>query len=114
MVTSSYLNGLIIEVLNQQVFFKKMHVHNSTLAGGVAIGAIADLQIRPFAALVVGSLAGIISVLGYQYVTPFFKQRLYLHDTCGIHNLHGMPGVLSGIAGVIVARVTTLDGYNGK
>jgi len=29
----------------------------------------------------------------------------YLQDTCGVHNLHGLPGVFSGIASVIAASV---------
>ena len=30
---------------------------------------------------------------------------LYLQDTCGVHNLHGLPGVFSGIASCIAASV---------
>lgn len=30
---------------------------------------------------------------------------LYLQDTCGVHNLHGLPGVFSGIAATIAALV---------
>ena len=30
---------------------------------------------------------------------------LRLQDTCGVHNLHGLPGVLSGIAATIAASV---------
>ena len=30
---------------------------------------------------------------------------LYLQDTCGVHNLHGIPGVMSGIAAAIAASV---------
>ena len=80
-----------------------MHIQNSTLAGGVAVGTVANMAIRPYAAMLIGSIAGIISVLGYQYLTPFLKNKLRLHDTCGVHNLHGLPGVLSGITGSIVA-----------
>lgn len=34
-----------------------------------------------------------------------------LHDTCGVHNLHGMPAVLSGIASAIYAALATKDQY---
>ena len=29
----------------------------------------------------------------------------YLQDTCGVHNLHGLPGVLSGFASSIAASL---------
>jgi len=38
---------------------------NATLAGGVIIGSSADLIMDPFAALLVGVSAGIISTLGF-------------------------------------------------
>lgn len=46
-----------------------MHIQNSTLAGGVAIGTAADMMIHPFGAMIVGSIAGAVSVLGYRYLT---------------------------------------------
>ena len=41
-----------------------MHVQNSTLAGGVAMGAACSLKMSPGGALVVGVTAGILSVVG--------------------------------------------------
>lgn len=37
--------------------------------GGVAVGAVADLMIRPYGALIIGSIAGILSTIGYAYIT---------------------------------------------
>ena len=45
------------------------HVQNATLAGGVAIGGCADLMIQPWAALLVGTIAGTISVYGFDKIT---------------------------------------------
>jgi len=42
---------------------------------------------------------------------PFLSSRLGIHDTCGIHNLHGMPGIFSGIGGMICAGVATTELY---
>jgi hypothetical protein len=36
-------------------------------------------------------------------VQPFLARTIGLDDTCGVHNLHGMPGVLGAIAGAISA-----------
>lgn len=46
-----------------------MHIQNATLAGGVAVGTCADLIIRPWGAILIGMLAGVLSTLGYAYVT---------------------------------------------
>uniref|UniRef100_A0A1B6EAQ8 Ammonium transporter AmtB-like domain-containing protein n=1 Tax=Clastoptera arizonana TaxID=38151 RepID=A0A1B6EAQ8_9HEMI len=92
--------------------FNMVHIQNSTLAGGVAIGTVADLMIQPYGAVLVGSLAGILSVLGYKYLQPFLLKRIGLHDTCGVHNLHGMPGVLAGIVGALAALVATESDYS--
>ena len=29
----------------------------------------------------------------------------YLQDTCGVHNLHGLPGVFSAIASSVAASI---------
>jgi ammonium transporter Rh len=71
------------------------------------------MNIRPFGAMIIGTFAGIISTLGFQYLTPLLK-RIYLHDTCGVNNLHGIPGILSGIVGVIVAASAMRDDYGGN
>ena len=49
--------------------FKQEHIQNATLAGGVAIGACADLVVQPYGCLIVGSFAGIVSTVGYSYIT---------------------------------------------
>lgn len=74
-----------------------LHVQNSTLAGGVAMGAACSLKMTPGGAIVVGTFAGILSVCGYTYTTPFLDRLIGLGDTCGINNLHGMPAVLGGL-----------------
>ena len=61
--------------------FVKVHIQNATLAGGVAIGTVADMKIMPFSAMIIGSFAGIVSTLGFEYITPLLK-KLRLHDTC--------------------------------
>ncbi|XP_043284587.1 ammonium transporter Rh type A isoform X2 [Venturia canescens] len=92
--------------------FNMVHVQNSTLAGGVAIGTAAGMMCQPIGALVIGCLAGLISVLGYKYLTPLMQKYLRIHDTCGVHNLHGMPGVLAGLFGALMAGLADEENYN--
>ena len=60
-----------------------------------------------FISLIIGAIAGTLSVVGYVYIQPYLKKKLKLHDTCGVHNLHGMPGILGGISGFISASVVS-------
>jgi ammonium transporter Rh len=75
---------------------------NATLAGGVAIGASADLFKAVYIALLVGSFAGILSCCGFMKIGPYLSEKIGLHDTCGVHSLHGMPGVLGGLVSAII------------
>ncbi|XP_027794037.1 ammonium transporter Rh type A [Marmota flaviventris] len=78
-----------------------VHIQNATLAGGVAVGTCADMDISPYVAMIIGSIAGVVSVLGYKFLTPCFAAKLRIHDTCGVHNLHGLPGVIGGLASIV-------------
>jgi ammonium transporter Rh len=76
---------------------------NASLAGGVACGANADLIASPFGALILGFITGIVSSFGFAYLSKILQGTIGLHDTCGVHNLHGMPGIIGGVASVFIA-----------
>jgi len=96
---------------NKRNKFVMEHIQNATLAGGVAIGACADLVVQPYGCLIVGSIAGIVSTVGYSYITPWMSKKLHTHDTCGVHNLHGMPAVIGAILSCIMAGLATKEAY---
>ncbi|PNH10280.1 Ammonium transporter Rh type A [Tetrabaena socialis] len=83
--------------------FNMVHVQNSTLAGGVAMGAACTLRMTPGSSLAVGLGAGVISTLGFTYLTPFLDRTIGLGDTCGVHNLHGIPAILGALAAGLAA-----------
>ncbi|XP_033619238.1 ammonium transporter Rh type A isoform X2 [Fukomys damarensis] len=91
-----------------------VHIQNATLAGGVAVGTCADMNIQPYIAMLIGSIAGLISVLGYKFLTPFFASTLRIHDTCGVHNLHGLPGVIGGLASIAAIALGVAHVFNSK
>jgi ammonium transporter Rh len=107
-VTSFAVSALV----NKKIKLSMVHVQKATLAGGVAVGTVANMIIQPWGALLIGILAGIISVLGYSYFTPFLNKTLKIHDTCGVNNLHGMPALLAGAAGIICSRLASKDTYH--
>lgn len=74
---------------------------NATLAGGVSIGSTCNL-VSPGGAFVIGLLAGALSVVGFVFIQPLLESRIKLIDTCGVHNLHGMPGLLGGLCAIVV------------
>ncbi|CAJ1063090.1 ammonium transporter Rh type B isoform X1 [Xyrichtys novacula] len=88
-----------------------VHIQNAALAGGVAAGTAGEMMLTPFGSMIVGFLAGVISVLGFKYLSPHLESKLKIQDTCGVHNLHGMPGVLGAIVGAVTASVATMDVY---
>ncbi len=75
---------------------------NAALAGGVAIGSVCNLA-TPGLAMLIGIVAGTVSTYGYAVIAPKVEKLIKGTDTCGVHNLHGMPGVLGGLTGVFFA-----------
>lgn len=95
-VTSTVLSKLLKGKFDMEVLL------NATLAGGVAIGTTADLIEFTWVAMLIGAIAGAISCIGFLYLTPLLERKFGLYDTCGVHNLHGMPGILACIASCFV------------
>ena len=91
--------------------FEMVDIQNASLAGGVAVGTASNMMVSPAGGLAIGGIAGFVSVVGYVHLTPFLARRLGIHDTCGVINLHGIPGVIAGVAGTIFARAATVDSY---
>ena len=104
-------------------------LQNATLSGGVAVGAIADLMIHPYGAFFAGTCVGAVSTVGYRIIQvqfrrinvlvtlffllhqPYLYDKLKLHDTCGVNNLHGMPGIISGLLSCVICYLATEDSY---
>jgi len=70
-----------------------VHIQNSTLAGGVAIGTLADLIIEPWAAILVGMVAGVISVLGFRFLTVCLKCYFVPKRQLSHENLENLPEI---------------------
>jgi ammonium transporter Rh len=76
-------------------------IANATLAGGVAIGSTCDLAV-PGTAFAIGILAGVVSTFGFAIIQSRLTDMTKKVDTCGVLYLHGLPGLLGGIAALFV------------
>jgi len=90
--------------------FDMVHIQNATLAGGVAMGSSANFHMGIGGAVIVGTLAGAISTIGYQLVQDKVLKYLNIHDTCGVHNLHGMPGIMGALFSVLFGCLIKKEG----
>ena len=78
-------------------------IANAALAGGVAIGSTCDSASFP-AAFIIGILAGTLSTFGFAILQSKIESMLKGIDTCGVMNLHGMPGLLGGLAAIFIVN----------
>lgn len=83
-------------------------IHNGALAGLVAICAGSDV-VHPVGALLIGGVAGIVFVYGFQALAD---PKWQLDDVLGVWPLHGLCGLWGGIACGIFG-LTTFGGMGG-
>ena len=78
-------------------------IANAALAGGVAIGSTCD-HASLTAAFTIGILAGVLSTFGFAVIQGKLQDLTKKVDTCGVLNLHGLPGLMGGIAAIFVVK----------
>jgi len=78
-------------------------IANAALAGGVAIGATCDFASHT-QAMIIGVIAGIISTIGFAILQERQQNFHKIIDTCGVSNLHGIPGIFGGLAAIFVVK----------
>lgn len=78
-------------IISVSVYSLQVLIQNATLAGGVAVGTCADLSINPFVAMCIGSVAGIISVLGFHFLTVSTEEPALFSCTYCLFGFTGAP-----------------------
>ncbi|AWP09870.1 putative ammonium transporter Rh type B-like [Scophthalmus maximus] len=100
-LSASTLTAFALSVmLNKNGKLTMADIQNVTLAGGVTVGASVDMMISPAAAYALGVMGCTACMLGYKYLSPLLARRFRIQDQCGIHNLHGLTGLISCAAGI--------------
>jgi len=89
---------------------KRLHTSLAlaALAGGVTIGCIANVQVKPGGAILIGAMAGGLSCAGFKY--PLGNAMAF--DTFNIHAIFGLPGLFGGLLSVIAPFVISSCYYS--
>ncbi|XP_041031137.1 ammonium transporter Rh type C-like [Carcharodon carcharias] len=112
LVASVLTTIAISSIVEKKGKINMVHVQNATLAGGVALGTAAEMMLSPYGSLIVGAVSGAVSTLGFIYLSPLLEKYLKIQDTCGIHNLHAIPGLIGAIVGAVTAAAATEGVYS--
>jgi ammonia channel protein AmtB len=62
---------------------------------------------QAWGALLIGSVAGILSTFGFNVLQGVLERKFGLRDTCGINNLHGMPSIFGALCSVVIAAISS-------
>ena len=111
-ILSSVLATFVVSALsNPQGKLHIDHIQNAVLAGGVSVGAVADILLEPYVSIILGLLGGVVSTCGFLFLPDLFTYKLRIHDTCSVHSLHALPGTLGGLASALYALGLSQENY---
>jgi len=111
---SSCVIGFLVSRTFRRRLFDIRDIQGATLAGGVALGSVHNILIQPGAALLIGAVAAAASGFSMAFLQPWFERRspLRLFDTRQVLSVHGIPGMIGGLAGIVAASVAGSRVYN--
>ncbi|NWH85217.1 RHBGB protein, partial [Aegithalos caudatus] len=114
LVASTAATFILSPVLYEESTPRMVQIQDATLAGMAVMGMAGEMLVTPFGALLAGFLVGLISQLGFKFFTPVLHSRLKIQDTCGVHNIHGLPGILGALLGTLLTLLATADTYGDR
>ena len=85
-------------------------IANATLAGGVAIGS-ACVAASHIQAIFIGVIAGAVSTFGFAVIQHRQQKLMKIIDTCGVTNLHGLPGLIGGFFVMPIVLMKNMNGH---
>ncbi|XP_010191193.1 PREDICTED: ammonium transporter Rh type B-like, partial [Mesitornis unicolor] len=114
LAASTMATVVLSSVLYEEATLRMVQLQDAALASAAVMGMAAEMLVAPFGALGAGFLAGLISSLGFRFLTPVLRSRLKTPDTSGVHNVHGLPGMLGAFLGTLLTVLATADAYGGR
>ncbi|KFQ50256.1 Ammonium transporter Rh type B, partial [Nestor notabilis] len=103
LAASTMATFILSPILCEESTPRMAQIQDAALAGVAVMGMAGEMLVTPFGALIAGFLAGLIPPLGFRFLTPILHSRLKIQDTCGVHNVHGLPGMLGALLGTLLA-----------
>ncbi|NWS77505.1 RHBGB protein, partial [Crotophaga sulcirostris] len=114
LAASALATFVLLPVLHEENTPQMVQIQDAALSSMAMMGMAGEMLVTPFGALTAGFLAGLIPPLGFRFLTPIRCSKLKIQDTCGVHNVHGLPGILGALLGVLLTALTTADAYGGR
>ncbi|XP_048785072.1 ammonium transporter Rh type B isoform X2 [Lagopus muta] len=114
MAASTLATFVLSPILYEEGTLQVAQLQDATLASAAVMGMAGEMLSTPFGALTAGFLASQLSLLGSRFLSPILRSRLKTEDTCGVHNVHGLPGILGTFLGTLLAALATADVYGDR
>ncbi|XP_066965206.1 ammonium transporter Rh type B-like [Macrobrachium rosenbergii] len=83
------------------------------VSGFVAVGAVANVMIQPYGALLLGGFGSASCIFARHSIRTYLKSRFGVHDVGCAGVSHGVGGVIGGLAGAVMALEATENGLYG-
>ena len=111
-LTGSALTSFGVSAAYNDSKFKMEDILNASLAGGVIVGSSCNFIVYPAVALLFGVFAGLVSTFGFEVFNECLASKVKLYDTCGVHYLHGLPGILGALLSTVVIGACGSSDYD--
>uniref|UniRef100_A0A8C9F669 Rh family B glycoprotein (gene/pseudogene) n=1 Tax=Pavo cristatus TaxID=9049 RepID=A0A8C9F669_PAVCR len=114
LAASTLATFILSPILYEEGTLQVAQLQDATLASAAVMGMAGEMLSTPFGALTAGFLASQFSLLSSRFLSPILRSRLKTEDTCGVHNVHGLPGILGTFLGTLLAALATADVYGDR
>uniref|UniRef100_H9H1H4 Ammonium transporter AmtB-like domain-containing protein n=1 Tax=Meleagris gallopavo TaxID=9103 RepID=H9H1H4_MELGA len=114
LAASTLATFVLSPILYEKGTLQVAQLQDATLASAAVMGMAGEMLSTPFGALTAGFLASQLSLLSSRFLSPILRSRLKTEDTCGVHNVHGLPGILGTFLGILLTALATADVYGDR
>ncbi|EOA99723.1 Ammonium transporter Rh type B, partial [Anas platyrhynchos] len=91
MAASTLAAFVLSPILYEKGTLQAAQLQDAALVGAAVMGMAGEMLLTH------------LSLLGSRFLSPILSSRLKIQDTCGVHNVHGLPGVLGTLVGTLLA-----------